>query len=124
VSEKPSYKLSESDKAFQAEVDALVRRWAGDDPKEYWRRWKQLGSWSINKTQGDAVKKAALKAKLMADTGGRCMDCSKQYSAPMLQMHRLNQDHAHDRSKNFGYFLENVALVCADCHELREAPRR
>ena len=42
---------------FQQEVDALVRRWAADDEREYWRRWKQLGSWSINKTQGDVVKK-------------------------------------------------------------------
>ena len=40
---------------FQQEVDALVRRWAADDEREYWRRWKQLGSWSINKTQGDVV---------------------------------------------------------------------
>ena len=46
---------------FQQEVDALVRRWANGDDYEYWRRWKQLGSWSMNKTQGDVVKKSALK---------------------------------------------------------------
>lgn len=116
--------LSDEDKAFQEEVDAIVRRWAGDDSKEYWRRWKQLGSWSINKTQGDVVKKAALKRKLMESRQVRCEDCGANLSAPSLQMHRISQDFAHDRSRNFGYFLENVALVCADCHERRESERR
>ncbi len=118
------YQLDPDSRRFQQEVDALVRRWAGADEREYWRRWKQLGSWSINKTQGDVVKKAALKKALMAKTGGRCEDCGADLPAAGLQMHRLDQSYAHDRASNFGYFETNVALVCAGCHELRERSRR
>jgi hypothetical protein len=109
---------------FQQEVDTLVRHWAGDDAREYWRRWKQLGSWSIDKTQGDVVKKGALKLKLMEKTGGRCEDCEKPFDAAALQMHRLDVDLADDRSQNFGYVERNVELLCAGCHERREAARR
>jgi hypothetical protein len=109
---------------FQEEVDALVRRWAAGDEREYWRRWKQLGSWSINKTQGDVVKKAALKKKLMGMSGGRCHDCGNAFEAAALQMHRLDQRLARERSRNFGYVEANVVLVCANCHDEREAARR
>src|SRR5436305_146290 len=107
--------------AFQAEVEALVERWAAGDKYEYWRRWKQLGSWSMNKTQGDVMKKAALKKRLLARSGGRCEDCGGEFAAPGLQMHRLDQTFAHVKASNFGYVEENVVLVCAGCHELREA---
>ena len=109
---------------FQQEVDDLVRRWAAGDEREYWRRWKQLGSWSINRTQGDVVKKAALKKTLMARTGGRCADCEKVFEPAALQMHRLDPSLAHDRALNFGYIESNVVLLCAGCHERREAARR
>jgi len=36
-------------------------------------------------------------------------------------MHRLDRGHAHVKARNFGYFAENVALVCAGCHQAREA---
>lgn len=120
----PSWELDEKSKRFQAEVDALVRRWAGEDEREYWRRWKQLGSWSINRTQGDVVKKSALKKQLMAKTSGRCQACGQAFPAAALQMHRRDQLHAYDKARNFGYFEENVELLCAACHELREAERR
>jgi hypothetical protein len=116
--------LDEESVRFQAEVDAVVRKWAGDDEREYWRRWKQLGSWSINRTQGDAVKKARLKKRLMELSGGRCADCDRPSPAAALQMHRLDQALAHDPACNFGYFEENVVLLCADCHDRREATRR
>lgn len=119
-----SHSLDPESRRFQAEVDALVRRWSYGDQKEYWRRWKQLGSWSISRTQGDVVKKSALKKRLMRRTGGRCQDCRNEFAAAALQMHRLDQRHAHDRARNFGYFEENVALVCAGCHDAREAVRR
>src|SRR4051794_28520927 len=90
----------------------------------YWRRWKQLGSLSINRTQGDVVKKAALKKRLMHQTGGRCQDCGQPFPAAALQMHRLDQSFAHEKSRNFGYVEENVVLLCANCHEVREAGRR
>jgi len=116
--------LDDDSRRFQGEVDALVRRWAGDDDGEYLLRWKQLGSWSINRTQGDVVKKAALKKQLMNDTGGRCADCGNLFDAAALQMHRLDQSFAFDRERNFGYFRENVVLLCSPCHERREAERR
>jgi hypothetical protein len=109
---------------FQHEVDELVRRWAAGDEREYWRRWKQLGSWSINRTQGDVVKKSALKKKLMEKTGARCEDCGNPFEAAALQMHRLDVGLAHDPQHNFGYIEENVRLLCAVCHERWEAERR
>ena len=30
----------------------------------------------------------------------------------------------HRRDKNFGYVEENIALLCASCHDDREAGRR
>jgi hypothetical protein len=120
----PTHVLDEHSKQFQAEVEALVRKWAAGDDREYIRRWKQLGSWSINRSQGDTVKKAALKKRLVQKTGGRCMDCKEEFSTPTLQMHRLDPDYASDRSRNFGYFEANVVLLCASCHEEREAVRR
>jgi hypothetical protein len=119
-----AHELDPESRRFQEEVDALVRRWAGDDEREYWRRWKQLGSWSINRTQGDVVKKAALKKTLMARTGGRCMDCDNAFEPAALQMHRVDVSLAHDRMLNFGYVESNVVLVCAVCHERRESDRR
>ena len=118
------YTLDADSRRFQSEVDALVRKWAKGDEREYWRRWKQLGSWSINRTQGDVVKKAALKKKLLSRTGGRCQDCRQVFDRAALRMHRVDASFADDRSRNFGYFPENVVLVCAGCHEAREARRR
>lgn len=112
--------------AFQTEVEGLVRRWAGGDEREYWRRWKQLGSWSLTRTQGDVVKKAALKKRLLEETGSQCHDCGEQFSAAGLQMHmhRLDRSLAHQKTLNFGYVRENVVLLCAGCHEARESDRR
>jgi hypothetical protein len=124
----PSYSkssgLDSDSRRFQAEVDALVREWAAGDDYMYWRRWKQLGSWSINRTQGDVIKKDALKRKLMQTTGGRCQDCRRELPRASLQMHRLDTTYAHDASRNFGYIEENVVLVCGGCHEEREVERR
>jgi 5-methylcytosine-specific restriction endonuclease McrA len=116
--------LDPESQRFQAEVDALVRRWAREDEREYWRRWKQLGSWSISRTQGDVVKKASLKKRLIEKTGGRCEDCRQPFAAAALQMHRLDQSFAHDRTTNFGYAESNVVLLCPDCHGRRESVRR
>jgi hypothetical protein len=76
----------------------------------------------LGPSQGDVVKKAALKKLLMAKTAGRCQDCGKPFEAAALQMHRLDPSLAYDRTKNFGYFEENVVLVCAGCHDRRERP--
>jgi hypothetical protein len=119
-----SNRLDDDSLRFQAEAEALVRKWARDDPREYWRRWRQFGNWSMNRTQGDAVKRTALKKRLMGTTGGHCADCQQVFEPAALQMHRLEQSHAHDRSRNFGYFEGNVLLLCAPCHEGREATRR
>jgi hypothetical protein len=108
--------LDPESKRFRNEVDAVVRSWAGDDEREYWRRWKQLGTWSMDKTQGDVVKKAALKTRLMEKTGGRCEDCGGEFPREALQLHRLDVGLSHDRSQNFGYIESNIALLCASCH--------
>lgn len=110
--------LDPDSQQFREEVDGVVRRWAGDE-REYWRRWKQLGTWSMDKTQGDVVKKSALKELLMKRSGGRCEDCEKEYPREALQMHRLDRELAHDRARNFGYVDGNVVLLCATCHSRR-----
>lgn len=104
---------------FHDEIDGVVRRFAGDDEREYWHLWKRLGTWSMDRTQGDVVKKAALKKRLMEKTGGRCEDCGGEFPQPALQMHRLDPELAYDRASNFGYIDSNVALLCASCHGRR-----
>jgi hypothetical protein len=116
--------LDPNSRLFQEEVDAVVRRWANGDEYEYWRRWRQLGSWSINRTQGDVVKKAALKKKLLKRSGGCCEKCRRAFEPAALQMHRRDVRLAHRRDQNFGYTEENVLLLCAGCHERAEAARR
>ena len=101
----------------------MVRRWSGDDDFEYWRRWKQLGTWAMDRTQGDVSKKDGLKKRLFEETGGRCRDCGADFPRSALQMHRLDQQLAHQRDLNFGYVRENVVLVCAQCHQHREVAR-
>jgi len=113
--------LDPDSRRFQAEVEALVNRWASGSEFERWRRWKQLGTWSMDRTQGDVVKKSTLKKQLMQASGGHCVDCGRGFPTAALQMHRLDRRHAHVKARNFGYFAENVALVCAGCHQAREA---
>jgi hypothetical protein len=60
----------------------------------------------------------------MEKTGGRCKDCRNEFEAAAMQMHRLDVSLGHDRSQNFGYTEANVVLLCAGCHERREAARR
>jgi len=91
---------------------------AGDE-YEYWRLWKKLGNASMDKTQGDVVKKDVLKRRLMVKTGRRCEDCRREFPRGELQMHRLDSSHAHVRARNSGYFEENVVLLCASCHARR-----
>jgi len=105
------------------EIETVVRRWSGDDDFEYWRRWKQLGTWAMDRTQGDVSKKDGLKKRLFEETGGRCRDCGADFPRSALQMHRLDQQLAHQRDLNFGYVRENVVLVCAQCHQHREVAR-
>jgi 5-methylcytosine-specific restriction endonuclease McrA len=118
------YTLDEASKAFQDEIEAIVRKWANGEDTEYVRRWRQLYSWGMSRSQGDVIKKSALKKKLMRQTNGKCMDCGLEFGVESLQMHRIDQRFALDRSKNMGYFDENVALVCAPCHAKRESYKR
>ena len=111
------HELDPASRRFQQEVDDLIKRWAEGDEYEYWRRWRQLGSWSINRTQGDVVKKAALKKKLLGRSGGCCEECREEFEPAALQMHRVDVSLAHDRAQNFGYTEQNVRLLCAGCHE-------
>jgi hypothetical protein len=112
------------DKQFRDDVDAIVRKFAGDDPREYARRWKQLSTWGMDRSQGDPVKKGRLKKRPLARSGGRCEDCGHEFTATELQMHRFDTSHAFDKSNDFGYFDHNIALLCASCHDRREDQRR
>jgi hypothetical protein len=105
---------------FRNEIEEIVRRYAGDDGAEYARRWKQLSTWGMDRSQGDPVKKAALKKRLIKRSGGRCEDCSREFPATELQMHRLDKRYAFDKTQAFGYFDQNIALLCATCHDRRE----
>jgi hypothetical protein len=60
----------------------------------------------------------------MSKTRGRCQACGGEFPAAALQMHRRDQSFAHVKAQNFSYFEENVELLCAGCHEVREAERR
>ena len=111
--------LDPESKAFRDEIDRVVRKWAVEDEREYWRRWKQLGTWSMDKTQGDVVTKSALKKRLNERTGGECEDCGREIPREALQMHRLDPALAHDKSRDFGYVDDNVVLLCASCHARR-----
>jgi hypothetical protein len=115
--------LSEADLRFRQEVESLVLRWAGGEDEEYVRLWKRLGSWSMGRTEGDVVKKAALKKRLMETNGGQCQDCNRTFAAEELQMHRLDTRLRFDHASNFGYTEANVALICAVCHRGREESR-
>lgn len=115
----PSQLDSESQR-LQDDVDQVVRRFAEGDDREYVRRWKQLLSWSYNRTQGDPVKKKKLKKRLLESRGSKCEDCKRDLKAPELQMHRVDPTYANDRRTNMGYFDTNVLLLCVICHRQRE----
>jgi hypothetical protein len=70
----------------------------------------------MDKTQGDVVKKSALKKRLMQTTGGRCQKCGAELPAAALQMHRLDPELAYRADLNFGYVESNIQLLCASCH--------
>jgi hypothetical protein len=108
---------------FQAEVDALVRRWANGDEREHWRRWRQLGNFRSTELRATSSRRRHSRSGSW-EYRGRCADCGNTFEEAALQMHRLDQSHAHDRTLNFGYTEVNVVLLCAGCHERREAVRR
>ena len=78
----------------------------------------------MDRTQGDVVKKAALKKRLLERSGGCCERCHEEFPPAALQMHRRDTSLAHVRAQNFGYTEANVVLLCAGCHEDVEVSRR
>ena len=112
-------RLDAKSAAFRDAVEAVVREFSDGDTEEYFRRWRQLHNWGMDRAHGDVNKKNKLKDLLMKKTGGRCQDCDKPFQRSELQMHRLDQKFALDPTTNFGYFEENVALLCRPCHDLR-----
>ena len=127
MSEQPYKSPSQLDpesQRFQDEIDAVVRRWADGDDTEYRRRWRQLGNWSINRTQGDPIKKDRLKKQLFEEKEGLCEVCGDRFERGALTMHRVDTSWNLDKSKNFGYLRENVQLVCNICHQAEERERR
>lgn len=107
---------------LQTRIDRAIRDIAVDD-KDYVRRWRQVLSWAYNRTQGDPDKKKKLKKRLMIERGSKCEACGRPRELPELQMHRIDQSLANDRSQNFGYVAENVRLLCVICHREEEARR-
>lgn len=116
--------LDPESKAFRDEVDEVVRRYAGADPEAYARRWKQLSTWGMDRSQGDAEYKKRLKNRLMTRSGGRCEDCGGTFERTQLEMHRLDTTVAFRKDKHFGYTDDNVLLLCAVCHDKREDEKR
>lgn len=121
---KSPSQLDQESQQFQDEIDAVVRRWAVGDDREYRRRWRQLGNWSMNRTQGDPIKKERLKRQLFEETGGLCEVCGNTFERGALTMHRIDTSLNLDKSKNFGYVRENIQLVCNICHQAEERARR
>jgi len=88
--------LDPESKRLQDQVDQLVREYSGDDAREYWRRWRQIGSWAYNRTEGDAVKKTRLKKRLYEENEGRCQRCGSSFEPGALTM--LSQNSCRGRS--------------------------
>lgn len=116
--------LDPESKRLQDQVDQLVRTYSGEDVREYWRRWKQIGSWAYNRTEGDAVKKAKLKKRLYEENEGKCQRCGDSFDPGALTMHRVDTSLNWDRSKGFGYTHDNVRLLCNICHQAVEEAMR
>ncbi len=67
--------------------------------------------WSIDRRQVDEAKKDPLMDRLVEESDGRCRDCGEEFPDEILQMHRLDQSLACDKTFNFGYTRQNVVLV-------------
>lgn len=112
-------KLDALSAAFRDDVEAVVLKYSGGDKKEYYRRWRQLHTWGMDRAHGDINKKDKLKTVLLIKTGSKCEDCGTSFQRSELQMHRIDPQYEFDDERNFGYFEENVALLCRPCHDLR-----
>jgi hypothetical protein len=121
---KSPSQLDPDSQRFQDEIDAIVRRWADGNDIEYRRRWRQLGNWSLNRTQGDPIKKERLKKQLFEEKQGRCEVCGDAFERGALTMHRVDTRFNLDKTNNFGYFAANVQLICNICHQEEERSRR
>lgn len=109
------------DKQFRDAVDAIVKEWANGDEQEYARRWRQLSGWARN--QSNPARKKRLKKRLLKRSGGNCEGCDRKLEPAALQMHRKDESYAFDKSHRFGYFEENIELLCISCHQEREAEK-
>lgn len=112
-------KLDVTSAAFRDAVEAVVLKFSGGDKTEYYRRWRQLHNWGMDRAHGDVNKKTKLKTLLIQRTGSTCQDCGSTFQRSELQMHRLDPQSELDDANNFGYFDGNVALLCRPCHDLR-----
>ena len=116
--------MDDASERFRAEIEEVVRRHSADDSGLYFQRWKQLKKWGSRRTEGSPTKKSRLKKRLMKESGGRCMDCGREFHKTELEMHRVDTGFACDKTENFGYFEDNVVLLCPVCHDRREDVRR
>jgi 5-methylcytosine-specific restriction endonuclease McrA len=115
-----SGRLDTTSQRFVEEVDAVVQRYAGGDPVEYHRRWSQLLRQARRRTRGSGKHRDVLRERVFTRQQRRCADCQKPFeSSKYLHVHRLDTHHNHDPELDFGYFDENVVVLCSRCHELR-----
>jgi 5-methylcytosine-specific restriction endonuclease McrA len=112
-------RLDAKSAAFRDAVEAIVREYSDGDTEEYFRRWRQLHNWGMDRAHGDVNKKTKLKALLMKKTEGKCQECGKKCQGSELDMHRIDPQYAFNKGANFGYFEENIVLLCRPCHGLR-----
>ncbi len=92
------------------------------DTSDRRRQSEQLGSWSINRTQGDVVKREASKKRLLAETYGHWEDCRRAFDRAAPQMHRLDHTPAHDRAP-LGVRSRDDAEECEGPADEGESPK-
>lgn len=43
--------------------------------------------------------------------------CGQDFARGDLDMHRLDSQYAHQKDQDFGYFADNILLLCRSCHQ-------
>lgn len=110
------------DREFRVAIEEVIRQFSEGDPEEEARRWQQLAGWARNR--GKPRWKKTLKKRLLKKRGRNCAACSREMLAPELQMHRRSDAYAYDKKRKYGYFEENIDLLCVTCHQAKEAPKQ
>lgn len=114
--------LDQESSGFHDEVDALVRAWAHGDEHELAR--EAARKLVDQQDAGRRRQEECAQEAAYGEDGWTVRGLWDAVRAGGAAMHRLDVSHAHVRAINFGYSDGNIVLVCAGCHEWREAERR